>query len=284
MAESYYSLATNALDAAVGSFLAGGAQVLLTQMAVGDGGGSYYEPTKGQTVLKGEKWRGAAVVAADPGNPRRVTVTATIPSTVGGFSVREAGVFDSAGTLMVVSKQPLSDKVLPSSGAGKDMTIRIYLQVADAGAITITVDPSAQMVSQTEFQEHVQDTGAHVTTAKQQAWDAHMADGVKHLSATERAAWNSKAAVAVFGPLSLPASGWVGEEAPYTQTLSVEGMLATDRPRLGVLYSGTDAQMTGQSIMAGFLSRVDSGAGSCTVTCYLAKPTVDLSIQLEVVR
>ena len=37
--------------------------------------------------------------------------------------------------------------------------------------------------------------------------------------------------------LSLPVSGWSGETAPYTQTVAMPGLLASDRPHLGVALS-----------------------------------------------
>ena len=177
MAETYMTLTTNACDAAVAAALATGATVTFKYLAVGDGGGSYYEPAKDQTALRGEKWRGECVVSRDPGNAKRVIITASIPSSVGGFQVREAGVFLADGTMMVASKQPLSDKVAPSSGAGKDMTIQLYVEVVDQIAVTITINPSAQWAPLQDFNAHVENMDIHTTAAEKSAINTHLTDG-----------------------------------------------------------------------------------------------------------
>lgn len=88
---------------------------------------------------------------------------------------------------------------------------------------------------------------------------------------------------AEFHTVSLPASGWAGN-GPYTQTVSVAGILADDRPIFGPVYSGTNDEKIEQSIMAGFVSSCETVAGSVTFTALLAKPEVDLTMQLEVIR
>lgn len=91
-----------------------------------------------------------------------------------------------------------------------------------------------------------------------------------------------KASAAVY-TVSLPASGWTGN-GPYTQAVSVAGILADDRPIFGPVYSGTNDEKIEQSIMAGFVSSCETAAGSVTFTALLAKPEVDLTMQLEVIR
>lgn len=91
-----------------------------------------------------------------------------------------------------------------------------------------------------------------------------------------------KAAVSTY-TVSLPSSGWTGT-GPYAQTVSVAGILATDRPIFGPVYSGTADEKIEQSIMAGFISECDTAAGTVTFTALLAKPEVDLTIQMEVIR
>ena len=84
--------------------------------------------------------------------------------------------------------------------------------------------------------------------------------------------------------VSLPAADWVGDAAPYTQTVAVPGMLETDTPHYGVVYSGTTEEKASQKEGFSLVDDLDTAAGSVTFTCFEEKPAVDLTVQLEVNR
>ena len=83
--------------------------------------------------------------------------------------------------------------------------------------------------------------------------------------------------------ISVPASGWSGS-GPYTQTVTVSGLLATDRPHLFPVYSTTNATAISQQESWAMVSTAVSGSGSLTLTCFESKPVSDLTLQLEVNR
>ena len=80
--------------------------------------------------------------------------------------------------------------------------------------------------------------------------------------------------------VTLPASGW-STEAPYTQTVAVEGILATDQPHYGVVY--TENWNDERDAFAA-VDELDTADGSVTFTCFDDKPGADLTIQMEVNR
>ena len=127
--------------------------------------------------------------------------------------------------------------------------------------------------------------GQHGTAITALQKDAHthtnksVLDGI---TAEKVEAWDNPT-TAEFHTVSLPASGWAGN-GPYTQAVSVAGILADDRPIFGPVYAGTNDEKVEQLIMAGFVSSCDTAAGSVTFTALLAKPEVDLTMQLEVIR
>lgn len=85
---------------------------------------------------------------------------------------------------------------------------------------------------------------------------------------------------------TLTAAGWSGSAAPYTQTLAISGMQATDNPFLGPNYTSTDVDtVKGQEEAFSLIGRIDSGVGNITVYIYEdSKPEVDIPILVKVVR
>lgn len=121
----------------------------LTQMAVGDGdNGAYYSPTEAQTTLKHEVWRGAINhLAVDANNPNWIVAELVIPDDVGGFYIREVGLFDSAGAMIAVGKFPESYKPTLAAGSNKQLYVRMILEVANTSAVTLLVDPSVVLAT-----------------------------------------------------------------------------------------------------------------------------------------
>lgn len=82
----------------------------------------------------------------------------------------------------------------------------------------------------------------------------------------------------------LLASAWQGASAPYTQVVSINGMLDTDHPHYGVVYSDDVATKVAQRDAFALIDDLDSTNGGATFTCFDDKPSIDLTIQMEVNR
>ena len=76
---------------------------------------------------------------------------------------------------------------------------------------------------------------------------------------------------------------WSGS-GPYTQTISINGLLSTDNPIVDVVLS--DDTESSKTILGNWshVSRIVTNDRSITVYCYDTKPTVSIPIQLKVVR
>ncbi len=144
----YWTVLTNQGAAAIADQLLAGTKLDITYIAAGDGGGAYYEPSADQTALVREMWRDEiADYSTNPLDPRMLDIKGIIPSDVGGFTIRELGVFDRSGTLIGVCNTPDMEKAPLLSGAGGKMDLIMHLIVMDANAVNVVVKPSLNTVS-----------------------------------------------------------------------------------------------------------------------------------------
>lgn len=93
---------------------------------------------------------------------------------------------------------------------------------------------------------------------------------------------NTKATTALY-TATLPVSGW-SSSAPYTQTVSVSGILSTDTPIADVVLDVVTSTAMTQISAWMCISSIETVDGSITATCFEDKPEIDIPIQLKVVR
>ncbi|WP_456255144.1 phage tail-collar fiber domain-containing protein [Pseudomonas iridis] len=139
----YYTLLTNAGIAYETACKAAGTPIKLTQISVGDGGeGGVYNPAATATALKREVWRGPLnALFQDEKNPSWLLAEVTIPPDVGGWYVREAGLWTDTGVLYAIVKYPESFKpILANSGSGKEFYIRSIFETSNASLVTLLID------------------------------------------------------------------------------------------------------------------------------------------------
>ncbi|EBV3163004.1 phage tail protein [Salmonella enterica subsp. enterica serovar Enteritidis] len=126
----------------------GGTKLTLTQMAVGDGGGNPTNPDTTSTALVNEVWRTAVnSVTVDKKHPNIIIVELLIPAEVGGFWVREAGIYDEFNKLVAICSLPASEKPLLEQGSGRTQTVRMTLIVSDTSIVNITIDSTTIMAT-----------------------------------------------------------------------------------------------------------------------------------------
>ncbi|EBT8828515.1 phage tail protein, partial [Salmonella enterica] len=175
MDNEFYTLLTDRGMAKIASALADKKQLHLQKMAVGDGGGQYYEPIASQTKLRHEVWRGEMnTLMVAPNNPNWLIAELVLPEDVGGWYVREVGVFDDEGELIAIGKFPESYKPLLPGGCGKQVCIRLIMEVSNTTAVTLTVDPSIVLATRdyvdTRLDEHEHSTNHPDATLTQKGF------------------------------------------------------------------------------------------------------------------
>ncbi|HBA7219821.1 TPA: phage tail protein [Escherichia coli] len=127
----------------------GGRKVNITTMAVGDGGGKLPVPDAGQTGLIHEVWRHALnKISQDKRNSNYIIAELVIPPEVGGFWMRELGLYDDAGTLIAVANMAESYKPALAEGSGRSQTCRMVIIVSSVTSVALTIDTTTVMATQ----------------------------------------------------------------------------------------------------------------------------------------
>ena len=78
-------------------------------------------------------------------------------------------------------------------------------------------------------------------------------------------------------------TGWTGS-GPYTQTVAVSGILASDMPHVAPVYDADNTTAQAQREAWGCVSRGVAAAGGIQFTCFGDKPETAIPIQIEVMR
>lgn len=122
------------------ALLPDGEKLRITHFAVGDGNGSTPTPDISQTALVHEVYRGeVSNIHIDVDDTTRIVVEGIIPANQGGFWVREIGLYDDQGELVVVGNAPEGYKPLPSEGAGRVLNCQVFVVVSNTDAIELKV-------------------------------------------------------------------------------------------------------------------------------------------------
>lgn len=146
---TYYTLLTKTGQARIANAVALNQKVNLTYMAVGDGNGNPTTPNENQTALVREKYRATInQLTVDPDNPNYLVAELIIPTNVGGWSIYEVGVFDDQNQLIAVANFPATYKPELVEGSGRDLIVRIIIQVSNTSVVTLKIDPAITLASQ----------------------------------------------------------------------------------------------------------------------------------------
>lgn len=152
MASQYFAILTDYGTRAIAHALSQGQPLQLTQFAVGDGNGQTVTPTASTTALVHQTHIApVSAVSLDPRNNKQVIVELTIPENIGGFYIREMGVFDSQNKLIAYANCPESFKPTESSGSGKVQVLRMILKVESSSAVTLSIDNSVIFVTRQQM-------------------------------------------------------------------------------------------------------------------------------------
>lgn len=156
MAQEFYTILTNAGLAYEAQCKANQVPIKLTHMAVGDGNGAVYNPGPDATALRRETHRQAInALLQDEENPTWLNAEAFLPPEVGGWTIREVGIFTDTGILYSIGKYPESVKPVLDAGSSKQFYVTAIFQTSNAAIVNLVVDNTVVMASRAFVLDHV---------------------------------------------------------------------------------------------------------------------------------
>lgn len=145
---AFFTILTSIGQAKIANAVALGQQIQLTEMALGDGSGNPVNPNQAQTGLVRQVYRAQLnQLTTDQENPNYVIAELVVPSDVGGWTVREVGLYDVDGNLIAVGNFPETYKPQLAEGASRDLVVRVIIEVSNASVVQLKIDPSVVLAS-----------------------------------------------------------------------------------------------------------------------------------------
>ncbi|WP_315707492.1 phage tail protein [Brenneria uluponensis] len=148
MSTKYLALLTNVGTTKLANATVLGNRLAISQMAVGDGGGTPPTPDPAQTKLINEQRRAAlSTLSVDPQNANQIIAEQVIPENEGGWWIREIGLYDTDGDLVAVANCAETYKPQLQEGSGRIQTVRVILVVSSTEAVTLKIDPAVVLAT-----------------------------------------------------------------------------------------------------------------------------------------
>ena len=128
------------------------------QMGVGDANGTDPIPDRAQTRLINEQRRAPLnQVKIDPRNTNVIIAEQVIPENVGGWWIREIGLYDLDGDLVAVANCAPSFKPLLAQGSGKTQVVRMNFIVSSTGNVVLKIDPAVVLATREYVDNSIND-------------------------------------------------------------------------------------------------------------------------------
>ncbi|EGT5684008.1 phage tail protein [Cronobacter turicensis] len=217
MTAKYFALLTNQGAARLANAAALGTKLNLTQLAVGDGGGSLPVPDTTQTRLINEKRRAPLnMLSVDPVNTSQIIAEQIIPESEGGYWIREIGLYDDAGVLIAVANCPETYKPQLQEGSGRTQTIRLVLIVSATDAVALKIDPSVVLATR----KYADDKAIEVKLYIDQLMEQHLKAADPHTQ------YAPKASPALTGKPTAPTPAPATNDTQLATTAFVKTALA----------------------------------------------------------
>lgn len=144
----FFAILTNTGTAKQANADALGIAWKITQMGVGDANGTDPIPSAAQTALINERRRAPLnQLKVDPNNSAIIIAEQVIPEDVGGWWIREIGLYDADGDLVAIANCAPSFKPLLTQGSGRTQVVRMNMIVSNSSNMELKIDPSVVLAT-----------------------------------------------------------------------------------------------------------------------------------------
>lgn len=237
MPQTYYCLLTKVGEAKDANAKALGTALKITEMAVGDGNGALPVPDPTRTSLVHQVRRAPLnSLTRDPVNQNQVIAEQVLPENVGGWWIRELGLYDQDGDLVAIGNCAESYKPQLAQGSGRTQVVRMVLIMSSAATVELKVDPS--IVLATRQYVDSQDA-AHAAAPDPHPQYLTAAEGQAQIAAAVAALVN--ASPVTLDTLSELAAA-LGNDANFAATMTA--LLAQKAPLASPALTGTPTAPT----------------------------------------
>lgn len=152
----FFAILTNAGAAKQANADALGIPWKITQMGVGDANGTDPIPAATQTALINERRRAPLnQLKVDPANAAIIIAEQVIPAEVGGWWIREIGLYDADNDLVAIANCAPSFKPLLTQGSGRTQVVRMNLVVSNSSSVELKIDPSVVLATRAYVDQKV---------------------------------------------------------------------------------------------------------------------------------
>lgn len=162
------------------------------------------------------------------------------------------------------------------NGVNPDETGNVTLEASDVGALAVSggsmtgsINMNGQPIS--GLNDPTEDTQA-ANKAYVDAAETAAKEEAKAYTDSKRKTWTATITTT-----------WAGS-GPYTQSVTVSGILASDMPHIAPVYSSDNATALAQKEAWSCISKAVTAANSITFACFEDKSATAIPIQIEVMR
>lgn len=164
----HYTILTDKGASKIAEAIRIGQQLEITHIALGDGDGKLPQPQSNATSLVKERYRAPINSAkVDEHNTAWVIFEQVLAPDIGGWWIREVGLYDKDGDLIAIGNYPEQYKPLLTEGASTTQTVTIVIQVLSSEAITLKIDPSVVLATRQYVDDYIQKVSSLLSTGNE---------------------------------------------------------------------------------------------------------------------